>query len=51
MWNVRDTNMDTNTVIKYIKGEMLNKHRFLMYAMEEKFSDMVTEKYCALERI
>ena len=50
MWNVRDSNMDTNTVIKYIKGEILIKHRYLVYAIDDKMSDMATQQYCALER-
>ena len=51
MWNVRDNNLDKDSVIKYIKGEIINKHRYLEYAMEEKFLHMVTQQYCAMDSL
>ena len=51
MWNVRDSSMNTNDVIKYIKGEISSKHRYIEYAMQDKFNNMVTEQYCSLNRV
>ena len=51
MWNVRNSSMNTNDVIKYIKGEISSKHRYIEYAMQDKFNNMVTEKYCSLNRV
>ena len=50
MCYVRDKNMDTNAIIKYIKGEIVMKHRYIEYVMADKFSDMVTQHYVALHR-
>ena len=48
--HVKDKNMGTNAVIKYIKGEISMKHRYREYAMADKFSNMVTQQYYALDR-
>ena len=50
MWYVRDKNMDTNSVIEYIKGEIVMKHRYIEYVMANKFSNMVTQQYSTLDR-
>ena len=51
MWNVRDKRMDSNAVIRYIKGEILMKHKYMKYAMAENFCDIVSQQYYALDRI
>ena len=43
--------MDKNSVIKYLKEEMLNKNRYLKYAIEENFSGMVGEILCTGENL
>ena len=51
MWNVRDKHMNTHAVIIYLKGEIVMKHRYIRYAVGDKFSSMVTQQYCVLDRI
>ena len=51
MWNVKNKNMDTNTRMKYLKGEIITKHRYIAYALEDKLSEKVTQQYWELDRI
>ena len=50
MWYVRDKNMDTNGIIRYIKGEIVMKHRYIEYAMANKFRNMITQHYFDLDK-
>ena len=48
MWHMKQNHRSAQVTIRYIKGQILQKHKYMKYAMNNKISYMLTQKFGSL---
>ena len=49
IWNLKDNRSSLPIVIKHIKGKIIQKNRYLRYAIGDKYDNMVTQPFSSLK--
>ena len=49
LWNLKENRSNAQFVIRHIKGKIIQKHRYIRYALGDKFIDIDTQQFYRLK--
>ena len=49
LWNLKENHSNAQFIIRHINGKILKKHRYIRYALGDKFIDIDTQQFYRLK--
>ena len=49
LWNLKENRSNAQFIIRHINGKILKKHRYIRYALGDKFIDIDTQQFYRLK--